>query len=69
VPEHKFEPELSRRREYGSKTKGSSTDFITSAALAEKCVIKFVDLIERYNSGKVEKEVSRCTQWAAGGQT
>jgi hypothetical protein len=35
----------------------------SSTALAEKCVIKIVDLIERYNSGKVEKEVSRCTQF------
>jgi hypothetical protein len=52
LAELKYEPELSRSREYGWKRKGSSTEFITSAALAEKCVIQFVDLIERYNSGK-----------------
>ncbi|HTF65881.1 MAG TPA: hypothetical protein VK638_24640 [Edaphobacter sp.] len=55
VAEHKYEPELSRCREYGWKVKGSSTEFITSVAFAEKCVIQFVDLIERYNSGKVKK--------------
>jgi hypothetical protein len=55
VAEHKYEPELSRSREYGWKVKGQSSEFITSTALAQKCVIQFVDLIERYNSGKVKK--------------
>ncbi len=53
IAETEYEPELSRSREYGWKRKGQSTEFITSGALAEKCVIQLVDLVERCNAGKV----------------
>jgi hypothetical protein len=55
VGETLYEPELARSRELGWKRKGQATEFLTSAAFAEKCVIQFVDLMERYNAGKVKQ--------------
>lgn len=56
VGETKYEPELSRSREYGWKKKmDHRPDFITSSSLAEKCVIQFLDLVERYNSGRTTR--------------
>jgi len=55
ISETKYEPELSRSREYGWKKAGQSNEFITSSALAENCVIQFMDLVERNNSGKVRR--------------
>lgn len=55
IGETKYEPELSRSREYGWKKVSRSTEFITSLALAESCLIQFMDLVERNNGGKVRR--------------
>ena len=55
IGETKYEPELSRSCEYGWTHVGQSAGFLSSSALAEKCVIQFLDLIERYNAGKVRR--------------
>jgi len=49
-----YEPELSRAREYGWKMSGRSTAFVSSASLAEKCVLQLMDLIERAANGKLK---------------
>ena len=48
----RYEPDLSRSREYGWRLAGKSTDIIPSQALAEKCLLQFMDLIERARDGK-----------------
>lgn len=47
-----YEPELSRAREYGWRKEDEDTDFFTSAALAERCVIQFIDLLDRSARGE-----------------
>jgi len=47
-------PELSRDREYGWIEQGKPSQFLSSAALAEKCVIQFLDLAARADCGEVE---------------
>lgn len=54
VGKKKYEPELSRSRELGWKPAGSSNEFISSKELAEKCVLQFLDLMERAKSGKMK---------------
>ncbi len=46
VREVNYLPDLSLTREYGWKQKGKS-EFISSEALAEKCVISLLDLSSR----------------------
>jgi hypothetical protein len=58
IAETEYEPELSRAREYGWKKHGKSTEFITSSALATKCVLQFMDLVDRFASGKVRNRYS-----------
>ena len=54
IGDTKYDPDLSRSREYGWKKRADQTsEFLTSTLLAEKCVIQFLDLVERYNSGKI----------------
>ena len=53
IAKAEYEPELSRAREYGWKQHGKSTEFISSSALAAKCVLQFVDLVDRFESGEV----------------
>jgi hypothetical protein len=48
-----YEPELSRSREYGWKLAGKSAEFIPTNAMAEKCVMQFMDLIDRERNGKL----------------
>jgi hypothetical protein len=55
ICETRYEPELSRSREYGWKRSGRSTEFITSTSLGELYVIQLMDLIERNNSGKIKR--------------
>jgi hypothetical protein len=52
--ELKFWPELSRAREYGWIEQDNPSRFLSSVALAEQCVIQFVDLASRDNRGEVE---------------
>jgi len=46
-------PELSLAREYGWTQTGKPTEFLSSAALADKCVIQFLDLAARADRGEV----------------
>jgi len=58
IAETEYEPELSHAREYGWKKHGKSTEFITSSALATKCVLQFMDLIDRFATGKIRNRNS-----------
>ena len=54
LSETTFLPELSRAREYGWVQQNSKTgEFLSSAALADKCVIQFLNLAERADRGEV----------------
>ena len=55
--ETRYAPELSRAREFGWKVNGAS-DFISSADLAEQCVIQFVDLANRYDNGELPRRTA-----------
>jgi hypothetical protein len=55
ISETQYEPELSRSRDYGWKPRGQSSEFILSSTLADKLVMQFMDLVERFNSGKIRK--------------
>jgi hypothetical protein len=49
-----FVPELSRAREYGwIEQHGETAEFLSSAALADRCVIQFLDLAARADRGEV----------------
>lgn len=51
--ETRFPPELSRAREYGWIEQGTASPFFSSVALAEKCVIQFLDLVGRDDRGEI----------------
>jgi hypothetical protein len=52
--EKTFVPELSRAREYGwIEQLGGTAEFLSSAALADRCVIQFLDLAARADRGEV----------------
>ncbi len=53
VSESKFLPDLTRAREHGWGEDGPPSRFLSSAALAEKIVIRFVDLDARAERGAV----------------
>jgi hypothetical protein len=55
--ETKYSPDLSLAREYGWR-QGKSTEFLSSPALAEQCVIRFVDLASRSASGEIGNRAS-----------
>jgi hypothetical protein len=50
--ETKYSPDLSLAREYGW-TQGRGTEFLSTSALAERCVIRFVDLAGAYARGEI----------------
>jgi hypothetical protein len=52
VCEGRYKPELSRSLELGWQDPGTS-GFLSSTDLATRCLLKFLDLIERRNSGKM----------------
>lgn len=54
IQETQYSPDLSRAREYGWNEDGAS-EFLSSTALAERCVIQFVDLANRYNNGEIKR--------------
>lgn len=56
IAKNEYEPELSRARELGWKQQGQSTEFISSSALAERCVLQFIDLVDRFETGKVRNK-------------
>jgi hypothetical protein len=49
-----FLPELSRAREYGWIQQGKPEEFLSSAALGDKCVIQFLDLAGRADRGEIK---------------
>jgi hypothetical protein len=53
--EDKYVPDLSLAREYGWKQEGG-TEFLSSAALAEKSVIRMLDLIDRKARGELDED-------------
>jgi hypothetical protein len=55
--EIKYIPDLSLTREYGWN-KVNSTEFLSSFALAEKCLIRFIDLVNRYGRGDIKNRMS-----------
>lgn len=53
IAESTYEPELSRSRLYGWRRGAYSAEFISSSELAKKCVVQFIDLLDRFADGKV----------------
>ena len=56
IGEKKFSPDLSSAREYGWQIKSGSGGFISSKDLASKCVLQFLDLIERDAKGRLRRK-------------
>jgi hypothetical protein len=56
IGEKKFSPDLSPAREYGWRLKNGQGGFISSKELANKCVLQFLELIEKDASGRVRRE-------------
>lgn len=54
LSEIKYSPELSLAREYGWK-EDNVAEFVSSSALAERCVIRFVDLVDRHTRGEIRR--------------
>lgn len=52
LDEKQYSPDLSLAREYGWKSE-SEAGFISSRALAERCVIQFLDLVSRHSRGEL----------------
>jgi len=53
---HQFNPDLSRGFAYGWKAANGTNDFIPTESLADLCLIKFMDLIERDIKGQVHRD-------------
>jgi len=56
VGETKYDPEMSRAREYGWKSRDGKDRFLSSKELASQCVIQFLDLVSRDAAGKVPRK-------------
>ena len=54
--ETKYSPDLSFAREYGWRQDGFP-EFLSSSALAERCVIEFLDLASRYARGEIKSRM------------
>ena len=65
IRETKSSVDLSRARDYGWNENGAS-EFLSSAVLAERCVIQFVELVNRYQSGKIERRIGSDTRRMVG---
>jgi hypothetical protein len=52
--ETKYKPDLSLAREYGW-SQGDAPGFLTSSALAEQCVIRFMDIASQFARGEISK--------------
>jgi len=53
LKETTYLPDLSRAREYGWVEQGKAMQFLSSPALADRCVTQFLDLAERADRGEV----------------
>jgi hypothetical protein len=54
--EEKYDPDISRAREFVWKAQKSKGEMITSKDLASKLVLQFPDLVERDRAGKVKRK-------------
>lgn len=54
LKETKYDPELDRSGQLGWREAGKSQGFVSNQSLAEKCAVDFVDLIDRYNTGRIK---------------
>jgi hypothetical protein len=54
VNETRYSPDLSLARQYGW-TEGNESEFVSSVALADRCVIRFVDLTSAFARGEVSE--------------
>jgi hypothetical protein len=54
--EEKYDPDISRAREFVWKAQKSKGEMITSKDLASKLVLQFLDLVERDRAGKVKRK-------------
>jgi hypothetical protein len=57
--EDKYDPDISRTREYVWTPQRGKGELISSQDLAEKLVLQFLDLVERDRAGKVAREALR----------
>jgi hypothetical protein len=57
--EDKYDPDISRTREYVWRPQRGKGELISSQDLAEKLVLQFLDLVERDRAGKVAREAWR----------
>ena len=55
IKETKYDPELSRAREYGWKRKAGKEAFVSSKDLASHLVLQFLEMIERDRAGKIKR--------------
>lgn len=56
LKEEKYDPDISRAREYVWSPKKHKGELLTSSALATKLVLQFLDLVERDRAGKVKRK-------------
>ena len=54
--EEKYDPDISRAREFVWKAQKSKGEMFTSKDLASKLVLQFLDLVERDRAGKVKRK-------------
>ena len=54
IKETKYDPEIDRSGQLGWREAGKSQGFVSNQSLAEKCAVDFVDLIDRYNTGRIK---------------
>jgi excisionase family DNA binding protein len=50
------EPDLSPAFEYGWRASHATKEFISTKELADKCLLQFMDLIQRDRAGKVRRD-------------
>lgn len=56
LKEDKYDPDISRAREYVWKPREGKGELISSRDLAEKLILQFLDLVERDLAGKVARQ-------------
>jgi hypothetical protein len=56
LKEDKYDPDISRTREYVWKPRKGKGELISSRDLAEKLILQFLDLVERDRAGKVARQ-------------
>jgi hypothetical protein len=54
-----YKPELSRAREYGWVLNSNEEEYVSSASIADKCLLQLMNLIERERAGSLENRNHR----------